>query len=111
MISRRRLTQCAAALVFLGAVFMACTQETTVPLNDAYSEIDAAIQFRARQCGGQQPAYPLILPGRPSEYGTRLCSLSIIRQPCPFNDYPTFCLEMYTEVCEACDLPLIGPEN
>ena len=74
----------------------------------AYSEIGAAIDFKANECG-HRPAYPMVLPARPSRYGTRLCSLTIMRQACPFNDYPLFCLEMYSLECKVCDLPLIGP--
>lgn len=77
-------------------------------LAEAYSEIGAAIDFKRRECG-HMPAYPLVIPGRPSEYGVRLCSLTILRQSCPFRDYPIFCLEIYTEECDQCNLPLIGP--
>ena len=91
--------------------------DDSVELNEAYSEIGAAIDYRATQCGNR-PAYPLIIPGAPSTYGTRLCSASILREACPFNDYPLFCLEMYTVECNgkgpnplhiSCDLPMIGP--
>lgn len=97
------------ALTLAGVMAAGCLpEEDHADLLGAYSEIGAAIDFKARECG-HQPAYPLILPGKPSNYGTRLCSLTILRQACPFRDYPLFCLEMYTLECEACDLPLIGP--
>ncbi|HMU84190.1 MAG TPA: hypothetical protein PKE49_03795 [Leptospiraceae bacterium] len=78
-------------------------ENDTVDTADAYSEIYASIQFKARQCGNQ-PAYPLLVPENPPSYGTRLCSLSIIRQDCPFTNYPLFCVEMF-----GIDLPGIGP--
>ncbi len=70
---------------------------------DAWSEIYTAIDYKEKECG-QKPGYLLIVPENPPTYGTQLCSISIIRQECPFHDYPLFCLEML-EV----DLPLIGP--
>lgn len=85
-----------------------CPVDTIVDLGTAYSEIGSAIDFKETQCG-QKPNYPLLLPNTPSAYGVTLCALTIIRSECPFNDYPLFCLEIYSEVCELCDLPLIGP--
>ncbi len=90
----------AAALLFFSGCIV---EKDTVNTDDAYSEVYAAIQFKARQCGNQ-PGYILLLPDNPPTYGTRLCSLSIIRQDCPFTNYPVFCLEMY-----GVDLPGIGP--
>ncbi|MBI3396016.1 MAG: hypothetical protein HY042_09285 [Spirochaetia bacterium] len=69
---------------------------------DAYSEIYTAIDYKYRSCG-QKPAFPIVLPAKPTKYGTHLCALSIIRTTCPFTDYPLFCLEIYV------DLPGIGP--
>lgn len=98
---------CIAAISI--AVLIACrVDETAMDLGDAYSEIGAAINFKANECG-QMPAYPLIIPGKPPEYGVRLCGLLILGQPCPFNDYPLFCLELYTEDCEFCDIPGLDP--
>lgn len=93
-------------LVLLGGCRL--VGDESVELPQVYSEIGAAIDYKEKECG-QKPEYPLIIPGRPSQYGTRLCSMSIIRQECPFHDYPLFCLEMYTEECDPCDLPMIGP--
>ena len=95
--------------IVAAALTMQCIVESErVPLVEAYGQIDAAITFKEKQCGGR-PLYPLIIPPEPPSYGTKLCTLSILRQPCPFTDYPLFCLEMYAEICEFCDVPLIGP--
>lgn len=88
---------------------VACVpKETAVPLDEAYSEIGTAIAIRAERCNGQ-PGYPLLLPGKPNEYGLRLCSLLILQGECPFQDFPIACLEIYTEVCDNCDIPLFNP--
>lgn len=71
---------------------------------DAYSQLYSAIDYKAEVCG-QKPGYFLILPGEPTQYEVDLCSITIVRSECPFNDYPLFCLELYG------DLPLIGPEE
>lgn len=76
--------------------------DTAIEFGDAFSELYAAIDYKSRECG-QQPAELLLPPQKVNEYGLRLCSLSIIRQPCPFNEYPLFCAEMFL------DLPGIDP--
>lgn len=96
-----RLALLAIACILL--TFRCVVEDDTVATDDAYSEIYAAIQFKARQCGNM-PSYFLPIPKNPPEYGTRLCSLSILRQDCPFRDYPVFCVEMM-----GIDLPGIGP--
>jgi hypothetical protein len=63
----------------------------------AYSEIYASIDYKERLCG-HKPEAPLIIPDNPSEYGVRLCSLMIIREECPFHEYPVFCWELYTDI-------------
>lgn len=91
--------------ILLACLSMMCVSEKDdVNSGDATSEIYAAIQFKARQCGNS-PGYPFIPPPNPTAYGTRLCSLSIIRAECPFRDYPIFCIEVY----EGADVPGIGP--
>lgn len=96
-----------AGLLFIAVLillsFRCIVEDDKVPTEDAYSEIYAAIQFKSRQCGSM-PAYLLPVPQNPPSYGTRLCSLSILRAECPFNDYPVFCVEMM-----GIDLPGIGP--
>ena len=76
--------------------------DTGIEFEDAFSELYAAIDYKSKECG-QQPAVLLLPPKKVKEYGLRLCSLSILRQPCPFNEYPLFCAEMFL------DLPGIDP--
>jgi len=108
------LTVAIALLSFAFFAFFACVpEEGAMDIREAYSEIASAIDFKAKECG-HRPSYPLVLPDRPSKYGIRLCSISIVRQECPFTAYPVFCLEVYTVVCpkelkNVCDLPFIGP--
>lgn len=97
-----------ACLLFTLSASRCLPAEQDLGLFEAYSEIGAAIDFKARDCGNQ-PSYPLLIPGTPTEYGVRLCSLLILREPCPFTDYPAGCLEMYTNSCEICDLPGLDP--
>ena len=81
-----------------------CIEKDDLSNQDAYSQLYAAIDYRAGVCG-ERPGYFLILPGEPTQYEVDLCSISIIRSECPFNDYPLFCLELYG------DLPGIGPKE
>ncbi|MCB1325132.1 MAG: hypothetical protein H7A21_09755 [Spirochaetales bacterium] len=97
-----------AAVLLLTLILFCRPADTTVPLEDAYSEIGAAISFKANECG-HQPGYPLLIPANPPEYGIRLCSLLIIRQDCPFRDYPLACIELYADICDFCDVPGLDP--
>jgi len=78
-------------------------EKGTMDTADAWSEVLAAIDYKARECGNR-PGYILLVPDNPVEYGTHLCSLTILRMKCPFRDYPLFCFEMYNV-----DVPFIGP--
>ncbi|MCB1174440.1 MAG: hypothetical protein KDK39_12790 [Leptospiraceae bacterium] len=101
----RPLLLCA---LLIALVWQCVPQDTRVSLDEAYSEIAVAIGERAKRCG-QEPAYPLIILQEPTEYGLRLCSLLILEGDCPFHDYPIGCVEMYTDTCDGCDLPLFDP--
>lgn len=87
----------------LALAFSGCVMESSLPAIDAQSEIYAAIAYKEGSCG-QRPDFILIVPPQPSQYGTELCSISIIRMECPFDHYPMYCLELYN-----IDIPGIGP--
>ncbi|MBW7858256.1 MAG: hypothetical protein H3C43_08190 [Leptonema sp. (in: Bacteria)] len=92
-------------LIFISCLLIAgsCMPvDTGIEFEDSMSEIYAATAYKAQECGNQ-PSLPFIAPKNAKEYGLRLCSLSILRQECPFQDYPIFCLEMFI------DLPGVGP--
>jgi len=90
-------------LFFFFHIASCAVEKGTMNTYDAWAEIYTAIDRKAAECGNHPP-YFLPVFNDPQEYGVRLCSLSIIRQACPFNDYPLFCVEML-----GYDLPLIGP--
>lgn len=98
------MKQCALLLALAGCLFVGCLAESvSVDTSEAYSQIFAAIDYKREACG-DWPGFYLVPLDNPQQYGTDLCSLSIIREECPFDDYPVFCMEMYD-----IDLPLIGP--
>jgi hypothetical protein len=66
---------------------------------ESYNELYASINYKEKRCG-HKPDMPLIIPDNPSEYGVRLCSLMIIREECPFHEYPVFCLQLYIDLHE-----------
>ena len=86
-----------------GGLQFCALESTTMETTEAYSQIYAAIDYKRKACGNW-PGYWLVPLDNPPQYGVSLCTLTIIRQECPFRDYPLFCLEMY-EI----DVPLIGP--
>lgn len=75
-------------------VFSCRVDDDELKESDAYNQIYYAVEYKAEVCGNR-PGYLLILPGDVSSYATDLCSLSIVRMDCPFNDYPTECLGIY----------------
>jgi hypothetical protein len=95
-----RLSGIFAAALFASSCII---EDDTLPAVDAQSEIYAAIAYKEKSCG-QRPEFLLIVPPQPSQYGTELCSISIVRLECPFTYYPTYCLELYN-----IDIPGIGP--
>ena len=105
---RRRSFRIALAGLAASVLLLACVQNDRVPLTEAQSELHAAISARAKRCG-DAPGYPLLILNDPPEYGLRLCSLLILQGSCPFTDYPIQCLEMYSDDCDACDLPGYSP--
>ena len=98
-----QLFRCLAVLILFLSLTSCLEKDDSMTRGDATSEIYAAIDAKARECKNR-PSFLLLIPDHPDTYGTRLCSLSIIRQSCPFDSYPLFCLEMYKV-----DLPGIGP--
>jgi hypothetical protein len=88
-------------LVILALMFSSCMPiETSMKTSDAWVEIYTAIREKEKECGNK-PGYFLYVPDDPEEYPVRLCSMSILRASCPFNDYPSFCLKLY--------FPEVGP--
>ena len=102
-VHRYRLILPTALLLNAITFFSGCVIEANLPAEDAQSEIYAAIAYKEGSCG-QRPDFLLIVPARPSQYATELCSISIIRLECPFDRYPMYCLELYN-----IDVPGIGP--
>ncbi len=100
MIRNLILLPSAAALMFffLSSCLVSDEEGNTA---DSWNEIYASIDYKEKRCG-HKPDQPLIIPKNPSAYAVRLCSLMIIREDCPFHEYPVFCWELYT------DLPGIG---
>lgn len=71
--------------------------DTSIDQADATSEILAATDYKAKECG-QRPPFVLIPPDNVEEHALRLCSILITRATCPFHEYPPFCSEMYGHI-------------
>lgn len=71
--------------------------DTSISQADAFSETQAAVEYKAKACG-QRPPTLLIPPDNVEEHALRLCSILIVRATCPFNEYPLLCAEMYGHI-------------
>lgn len=69
--------------------------ETTVPAFDAQSQINAAADFKAKECNQPVPQPPLYVFTDQEQRNVDLCSIAITRLSCPFDGYPIICLGIY----------------
>lgn len=86
-----------AVAVFWTATSGCLQEETSIHFGDALSELQASIDYKAKECGSR-PANPLIPPKETDEHALHLCSITIVREKCPFNEYPLFCAEMFLKL-------------
>ncbi|MBE7410461.1 MAG: hypothetical protein HS129_00110 [Leptospiraceae bacterium] len=92
-----------AILIFL--LFGFCSDDTEkISREKTINEIIVATLYKIGECK-QFPGYFLVPPKEPYKYGVDACVFSIIRTPCPFNQYPLICIEMYKV-----DVKGIGPK-
>jgi hypothetical protein len=83
-------------ILFILAFLISCN-EKPVPAWDAQSQINAAADYKARECkqaGPPQP--PLLVFTDQDSRNLNLCSVAITRTSCPFSGYPVICLGIYT---------------
>ncbi|TGN13128.1 hypothetical protein EHS11_04295 [Leptospira ilyithenensis] len=84
-------------LFFLGTFMQCASQEDTVPVNEAQSQVYAAAKFAAEKCGTPIPNPPLIIVNPPLQRNLDLCSISITRVGCPFVGFPIACTLIYLQ--------------
>ncbi|MCC6276259.1 MAG: hypothetical protein IT569_10410 [Leptospiraceae bacterium] len=90
-------------LPFLFITFCA-DQSKEISQEKSLNEIVAATLYKQDECKNF-PGYFLPPPKKPFKYGVDACVFSIIRTPCPFNQYPIICVEMYKV-----DVKGVGPK-
>lgn len=66
-----------------------------VPAFDAQSQINAAAEYKAKECKTPVPQPPLYVFFDQQKRNVDLCSIAITRMQCPFYDYPIVCLGIY----------------
>jgi hypothetical protein len=69
----------------------------TVPAWDAQTQINAAAEYKAKECNGPVPQPPLYVINDQIKRNLDLCSIAITRLECPFNGYPIICMGIYLE--------------
>ena len=83
-------------LILILSLFSCDLPEETTESGDNVN-LGYAIAFKARECGNY-PNYPLYIASgsaKPAKKDVQVCSLTIIQQPCPFNDYSYYCLKLF----------------
>lgn len=77
-------------------LFITCVPVSDkVPQWDAQTQINAAIDFKAKECGGDPPQPPLYVMYDQYERNVDLCSIAITRMECPLDGYPIICIAIY----------------
>jgi hypothetical protein len=85
-------------IFFLFLVFSFClVEDASIKQLDAYSELSKAIEYKYKECGNK-PDQPLIPPTKIDRNSLKICTLSILRMDCPFNEYPIFCYDMFFDI-------------
>ncbi len=64
---------------------------------NAQTQVNAAVDFKAKQCNSFAPQPPLYVFTDQVQRNLDLCTIAITRMECPFNEYPIICLGIYTE--------------
>lgn len=82
-------------LLFTPCIFYCRPAVTTVPAFDAQSQINAAADFKAKECNQEVPQPPLYIFTDQEQRNLDLCSISITRLSCPFTGYPIICMGLY----------------
>lgn len=72
-------------------------EDASINMIDAYSELYQAIEYKYKECGNK-PEQPFIPPTKTDRDSLKLCTISILRMECPFNEYPIFCYDMFLKV-------------
>jgi len=82
--------------ILLILLFLISCAEKPIPAWEAQSQINAAVDFKTRECkqaGPPQP--PLLVFTDQDSRNLNLCSVAITRTACPFEGYPIICLSIY----------------
>lgn len=80
----------------LTLLFANCrANDESVPAWDAQTQINAAAEFKAKECKGHVPQPPLLVFHDQEKRNVDLCSIAITRTECPFTGYPIICMGIY----------------
>lgn len=83
-------------LILILSLFSCDLPEPTTESGDNLN-LGYAIAFKASECGNY-PLYPLYIANgsaKPIKKDVQACILTIIQQPCPFMNYPYYCLKLF----------------
>lgn len=82
--------------LFLLVIIQFCTPiNDKVPAWDAQTQINAAAEFKAKECSSPVPQPPLYVFTDQIQRNLDLCSIAITRTNCPFTGYPIICMGIY----------------
>ncbi|MEM7180815.1 MAG: hypothetical protein AAF518_07875 [Spirochaetota bacterium] len=95
MILNRRLYTYSLLLCVL-ALSLCRPANTKIPAFNAQSQINAAADFKAKECNQDVPQPPLYVFADQEQRNVDLCSIAITRLKCPFGGYPIICFGLYT---------------
>jgi hypothetical protein len=83
-------------IIFL-LLFFCRPVEDRVSSFESQSQINAAADFKAKQCNQPVPQPPLYVFTDQYKRNLDLCSIAITRLECPFDGYPIICMNIYSE--------------
>ncbi|MCB1156361.1 MAG: hypothetical protein H7A25_21260 [Leptospiraceae bacterium] len=84
--------------IFMFILLFSCRPApSTIPAFNAQSQINAAADYKAKQCKQEVPTPPLYVFEDQDKRNVDLCSIAITRMSCPFDAYPIICIGIYLD--------------
>ena len=94
--SNIRIFRC-IIITFLLGIYNCVPYDESIPAWDAQTQVNAAAEFKAKECKSETPQPPLYVFTDQVKRNLDLCTIAITRMECPFNEYPIICLGIYVE--------------
>jgi hypothetical protein len=92
-------------IIYLFLILLSHCANSLVPAWHAQSQINAAVDYKAKECKTPPPQPPLYVFTDQVPRNLDFCTIAITRTNCPFDGYPIACLGIYYTQATPKELP------